>query len=118
MAREAVSAPHLRARLLALQAAGRVRLDREEIEALAYALDGTAAGSIALFGSRVEPLRRGGDVDLLLRTDAPAYETSKHVATRFFSRCEEKIDVVVMPECNLLPEQEAFLRTIRSVELI
>ena len=57
-----------------LSQAGRVRLDTEEIDALAYALDGLAPERVALFGSRVEPDRRGGDVDLLNLRDAPACE--------------------------------------------
>ena len=101
-----------------LSQAGRVRLDTEEIDALAYALEGLAPERVALFGSRVEPDRRGGDVDLLILSDAPAYELSKRVATRFFSRCEEKIDVVVMPAHGATPEQQAFLDSITGVDLV
>jgi len=101
-----------------LSRAGRVRLDTEEIDALAYALDGLAPERVALFGSRVEPDRRGGDVDLLILSDAPAYELSKRVATRFFSRCEEKIDVVVLPAHGATSEQQAFLDSIKGVDLV
>ena len=101
-----------------LSQTGRVRLDTEEIDALAYALDGLAPERVALFGSRVEPDRRGGDVDLLILSDAPAYELSKRVATRFFSRCEEKIDVVVLPVHGATPEQQAFLDLIKGVDLV
>lgn len=109
--------PHLKQSLSDLQRCGRVRLDLEEIDALAYALDGVSAASIALFGSRTEPERRGGDIDLLLLTDSPAFETSRRVATRFFERCEEKIDVVVLPPDGGLPEQRAFLASIHRIEL-
>ena len=101
-----------------LSQAGRVRLDTEEIDALAYALEGLTPARVALFGSRAEPGRRGGDVDLLILSDAPAYELSKRVATRFFSRCEERIDVVVMPAHGATPEQQAFLDSINSVDLV
>ena len=100
-----------------LSQAGRVRLDAEEIDALAYALDGLAPDRVALFGSRVEPDKRGGDVDLLILSDAPAYELSKRVATRFFSRCEEKIAVVVLPAHGATPEQQAFLDSIKGIDL-
>ena len=103
--------------LTVLSQAGRVRLDAEEIDALAYALDGLAPDRVALFGSRVESDRRGGDVDLLILSDAPAYELSKRVATRFFSRCEEKIDVVVLPAHGATPEQQAFLDSIKGIDL-
>ena len=104
-------------RLLSLKQTGRVRLDAEEIDALAHALEGLAPARLALFGSRVEPDRRGGDVDLLILTDAPAYELSKRVATRFFSRCEERIDVVVLPAHGATPEQQAFLESIAPVDI-
>ena len=63
-------------------------------------------------------VRRGGDVDLLILSDAPAYDLSKRVATRFFSHCEEKIDVVVLPAHGATPEQRAFLDPIKSVDLV
>lgn len=103
------------ARLFSLKAAGRVRLDSEEIAALAYALQGVEAESISLFGSRVEPGRLGGDIDILLLTQAPAFETAQAVAVRFFSRCEEKIDVVVMNPHELTPEQSDFLSRITCI---
>lgn len=113
----AAGAAALRARLRRLKAAGRVRLDEEEIGALALALAGVPATAIRLFGSRVEPERRGGDIDLLILTGAPAFETSQGVATRFFSRCEEKIDVIVMNPEALTPEQADFLSRLRAIEI-
>lgn len=103
--------------LSVLSQTGRVRLDTEEIDALAYALDGLTPDRVALFGSRVESDRRGGDVDLLILSDAPAYELSKRIATRFFSRCEEKIDVVVLPAHGATTEQQAFLASIKGIDL-
>lgn len=111
------SSAAIHSQLQALKKAGRIRLDDAEINALAYALEGVEADGISLFGSRVERARRGGDIDLLLLTDAPAFETSQKIAVRFFSRCEEKIDVVVMNPDKLTPEQSAFLSGITREEI-
>ena len=80
-------------------------------------LKGVSTESINLFGSRVEPERRGGDIDLLVLTRAPAFETAQDIAIRFFSRCEEKIDVVVMNPNQLTPEQADFLSRINRIEI-
>lgn len=92
-----------------------MRLDEEEIDAIAYALDGVPAENISLFGSRVEPKRRGGDIDLLLLSSAPSFETAQSIAVRFFSRCEEKIDVVVINPHQLTAEQSDFLSRITRI---
>lgn len=110
-------AAQLRARLDALKAAQRVRLDEEEIEGLAYALEGVPARRICLFGSRVQPDRRGGDIDLLIFTDTQTFTLAQEVALRFFSRCEEKIDIVVMDPERLTPEQADFLARITAIDI-
>lgn len=111
------STPDLADRLEALRRMGQVRLDADETAALVYALGAAPPGEIALFGSRVDPERRGGDIDVLLLTDAPAFETAQDIAVRFFSRCEEKIDVVVIDPHTALPEQRDFLDQIARVRL-
>ena len=93
-----------------------VRLDAEEVAALTEALR-DVQGEVWLFGSRTEPSRRGGDIDILVLTDQPAFETSRAIATRFFSRCEEKIDVVVLDPAHLTPEQKDFLARIGKVRI-
>lgn len=93
-----------------------VRLDAEEVAALTDALR-DIPGEVWLFGSRTEPSRRGGDIDILVLTDRPAFETSRAIATRFFSRCEEKIDVIVLDPAHLSPEQENFLARIGKVRI-
>jgi hypothetical protein len=103
-------------RLNSLRQAGTVRLDAEEAAALEAAIQGVP-GEAWLFGSRVDPQRRGGDVDLLLLTDQPGFETSQAVATRFFARCEERIDVIVFNPARLNDEQQAFLQHIKRVRL-
>lgn len=102
--------------LAILRAENAVRLDAEEAAALAEAL-AEAPGEAWLFGSRLDPARRGGDIDVLVLTDAPAFETSQRIATRFFSRCEEKIDVVVMDPARLTAEQAEFLVRIRKTRI-
>lgn len=93
-----------------------LRLDVEEAAALTEALR-DVPGEVWLFGSRTEPSRRGGDIDVLVLTDRPAFETSRAIATRFFSRCEEKIDVIVLDPAHLSPEQSEFLARISKVRI-
>jgi hypothetical protein len=94
-----------------------VRLDSEEALALSEAVS-DIPGEIWLFGSRTElSSRRGGVIDILVLTDQPAFETSRTIATRFFSRCEEKIDVVVLDPTHLSPEQTDFLARIGRVRI-
>lgn len=109
--------PDLTDRLEMLRRTGRARLDAEESMALAYALRIAPPGEIALFGSRVDPNRRGGDIDVLLLTDAPAFETAQAIAVRFFSHCEEKIDVVVINPDRITPEKQDFIDRIERVRL-
>ncbi|MCL4757186.1 MAG: nucleotidyltransferase domain-containing protein [Rhodocyclaceae bacterium] len=113
----------LRERLGALRAAGKVRLDDEEANALAEALAETIAGrggggSVALFGSRVSPASKGGDIDLLILADFPPFDTSQAIATRFFERCEERIDVVVIDPDTATPAQTDFLGRLQTVRIL
>jgi hypothetical protein len=62
-------------------------------------------------------MRRGGDIDLLILSTGPRLETARRVSTRFFSRCEERIDVVVLDPENLSPAEEAFLRSLSRVKI-
>lgn len=94
----------------------KTRLDAEEIAALTEALRGVP-GEVWLFGSRTDLSRRGGDIDILVLTDQPAFETSHAIATRFFSRCEEKIDVIVLDPARLSPDKSDFLARIDRVRI-
>jgi hypothetical protein len=100
-----------------LRRTGTIRLNVEEATALEATLQ-SVPGEAWLFGSRVDPQRRGGDVDILLLTDQPGFETSQTVTTRFFARCEERIDVVVFNPAQLNDEQQAFLQHIKRVRLV
>lgn len=93
-----------------------VRLDSEEAAALSEAVS-DIPGEIWLFGSRTDPSRRGGDIDVLVLTNQPAFETARAIATRFFSQCEEKIDVLVLDPAHLSPEQGDFLARINRVRI-
>ncbi len=104
-------------RLTQLSRSGQVRLDREECAALAYALSQETAVTIVLFGSRTQADRRGGDIDLLILGKVPSFETSQRIATRFFSRCEEKIDVIVIDPETATPAQQAFLNQIQTITI-
>jgi len=100
-----------------LRAAGMVRLDDVEAAALAAAVDGVVAESVELFGSRTDPASRGGDIDVLILTTAPRFETARRVSSRFFMHCEERIDVVVLDPKRLTAAEEAFLRSLRRVKI-
>ena len=95
-----------------------LRLYETEKRALEEALGGVE-GEIYLFGSRLDPRQRGGDIDVLI---IPANETqslyrlSLTVATRFQKQCEEKIDVVVLPK-EMNAEQRAFFRLTDKVRI-
>jgi len=100
-----------------LRARGLVRLDDAESAALAAALDGVAAQSVELFGSRTDPHGRGGDIDVLLLSNVPRLETARRVSVRFFMHCEERIDVVVLDPENLTAAESAFLQSLRRVRI-
>lgn len=90
------------------------RIDSLERQALDFALAGEAVDAAYIFGSRVDARRRGGDVDLLVYSREDPFVLSRRIATRFFSRCEEKIDVVVVDPQNLRDDERAFVAAISS----
>ncbi|HBR18568.1 MAG TPA: nucleotidyltransferase [Deltaproteobacteria bacterium] len=73
-----------------------MRLDANEKEALKFALRGFK-GEVYLFGSRVDDTKKGGDIDILLipKKKIISLKLSLKIQTKFFSKCEEKIDVLV-----------------------
>ncbi len=108
---------HVAQSLGTLRASHAVRLDDAEVSALAAALDGVSASSIELFGSRTDATARGGDIDILILSDAPRLETARRVSSRFFMHCEERIDVVVLDPARLSIAEKAFLRSLRRVRI-
>ncbi|MFT4926929.1 MAG: putative nucleotidyltransferase [Phenylobacterium sp.] len=94
-----------------------MRLDKLEKHALDKAIE-NVAGQVYMFGSRVNEKAKGGDIDLLIFSQQDSLTLSLKVAREFTLLCDERIDVVVMDDQNLTPEQKAFLNTIDKQELI
>ena len=88
-----------------------MRLDQEQKQAIDFALN-EIDGEVYLFGSRVDDKSRGGDIDILIFSKEDSYKLSQKVKVKFFSQCEEKIDVIVMDPENLSLEQQTFLDTV------
>ena len=93
-----------------------MRLDAEQTSALEYALD-LITDEVYLFGSRLDSSRKGGDIDLLVFSKQDSFQLSQQITLRFFEKCEEKIDVVVMDPNRLTDEQQAFLNLIEKQRL-
>jgi len=93
-----------------------MRLDAEQTSALEYALD-LITDEVYLFGSRLDPAKKGGDIDLLVFSKQDSFQLSQQITLRFFEKCEEKIDVVVMDPNRLTDEQQAFLNLIEKQRL-
>mgnify|MGYP001204387040 FL=1 len=93
-----------------------MRLDAEQTSALEYALN-LVTDEVYLFGSRLDPSRKGGDIDLLVFSKQDSFQLSQQITLRFFEKCEEKIDVVVMDPSRLTEEQQAFLNLIEKQRL-
>ncbi|NIM13270.1 MAG: nucleotidyltransferase domain-containing protein [Candidatus Aminicenantes bacterium] len=78
-----------------------MRFDRQEKEALKYALQ-NFRGKVFLYGSRLDDSKKGGDIDIMLIPDqnANALDLSIEIQKRFFTKCEQKLDVLVYREDN------------------
>lgn len=94
-----------------------MRLTKEEIRALREALDGLPVERVFLFGSRTDDARRGGDIDVLIYSRAPAFGLAHQVSSRFAQALEARLDVLVVDPDFPTGEQQAFLRTLRLVPL-
>jgi predicted nucleotidyltransferase len=86
-----------------------MRLLELERTALLKALQGVD-GHAYLYGSRVDPGRKGGDIDVLVfsRTRDP-YRVAQDITVRFQMVCDEKIDVLVVDPERMQPEQRSFV---------
>ena len=89
-----------------------MRLSKTEISALRMALAGVPNRRAFLFGSRTDDTARGGDIDLLLYSAAPAFETSHRVASRFAREFDARLDVLVVDPDHPTAEQTAFMSTL------
>jgi uncharacterized protein len=79
-----------------------MRLDKCERKALKYCLT-DFEGDVYLFGSRLDDTKRGGDIDILLLPKTTVVNTLKlslRIQTKFFSLCEQQLDVVVYSPDN------------------
>lgn len=76
---------------------------------------------VAIFGSRVDDSKRGGDIDLLVVAPGLAAEQrlalSLRMAVAFRAVCDAKIDVHVVNPSDLTAAEKAFLGTIRPEKL-
>lgn len=90
-----------------------LRLRDEEKKALTHALQGLN-GEAYLYGSRADPTKKGGDIDLLVFSRTPsAYRLSQNITVRFRMLCDEKIDVLVVNPEAVPAQQQSFLRLIQ-----
>lgn len=89
-----------------------MRLSAPEIAALKSALAGVSYRRVFLFGSRTNDAARGGDIDLLLYSDASPFDTAHRVASRFAREFDAKLDVLVVDPDRPTTEQSAFIATL------
>jgi predicted nucleotidyltransferase len=91
-----------------------IRLLKSEKDALNHALSGVE-GEIFLYGSRTDPGKKGGDIDILIFSETAApYKLAQDVTVRFRMECDERIDVTVFDPKNISETQKPFLSSIRS----
>ncbi|MEW6380375.1 MAG: nucleotidyltransferase domain-containing protein [bacterium] len=76
-----------------------MRLDECEQRALKYCL-ADFQGDVYLFGSRLDDTKKGGDIDILLvpETEGNPLQLSLRIQAKFFSICEQQLDVVIYKE--------------------
>ena len=75
-------------------------------KALKAALEGFE-GEVFLFGSRLDPDKRGGDIDILLKpiNKSNRYELKSKIASKFERALEQSLDVVVYNEQNIFCQE-------------
>jgi predicted nucleotidyltransferase len=94
-----------------------MRLTKEEIEIIKQVfLELFESGEIYLFGSRVDDSKRGGDIDLFIKTDNKEKILDKKIS--FLSLLkqkigDQKIDVIVSTDITRTIEQEALHKGIK-----
>ena len=72
------------------------RLSLQERSALKSALSGFR-GEVFLFGSRLNPAAKGGDIDIMLKSkEAKLFRDQ--ITVKFLHHLEQKLDVVVYDE--------------------
>ena len=73
---------------------------------------------IYAFGSRLNPKVKWWDIDIVIinKSKDSNLQVSMKVEKEFFKICEEKIDVVVLPE-KMSDEQSSFFNIIKKVPI-
>ena len=89
-----------------------MRLSTAELAALRTALEGVSCRRVFLFGPRTDALARGGDIYLLLYSEAPPFETAQRISSRFARAFDAKLDVPVVNPDHPSAEQSAFIATL------
>ena len=79
-----------------------IRLTFLERKALKTALEGFE-GEVFVFGSRLDPHRRGGDIDLLLKPSHPKdpHQVQTEIGSRFTRELEQSLDVVIYDDRSI-----------------
>ncbi|HPI20813.1 MAG TPA: nucleotidyltransferase domain-containing protein [Candidatus Kapabacteria bacterium] len=100
-----------------LEEINKYRLDETQKQALIKALDGVE-GEIYLFGSRVDVDKKGGDVDILILSESnEPIKLKWDIQTKYLMEADESIDVIVFNPKNIKKEQQAFVNSIKKVQL-
>lgn len=77
----------------------------------------TIPGEVYLFGSRVDDLKTGGDIDLLILSANFTPAQAAQLSYQFYNRLESKLDVLLLNPQQLTADQQAFLNTLQKVKL-
>jgi predicted nucleotidyltransferase len=97
---------------------GIVRLSERQRNALFGALEEVElppGSEVYLFGSRVDPQRMGGDVDVLIVGEIEdAYSTEQRLRRAYQSRLDERVDIVILNKSSPDPDRELFVRTLQT----
>jgi predicted nucleotidyltransferase len=74
-----------------------MRLNQQEINAIKQSVQALDAhAKIYLFGSRVDINKKGGDIDLLIFSQALDYNDKLRIKRRLFEQIEEqKVDIII-----------------------
>lgn len=100
-----------------LKELNKYRLDDTQKQALIKALE-SVEGEIYLFGSRVDLQKKGGDIDILIFSETDEVMKLKlDIQTKYFMEADESIDIVIMNPKKIEKEQQAFLNSIKKVQL-